>query len=127
MIPNGEVLFRYALPAAFPDGQIEIPSAVFIDINLSCDWERYRNDPTTSFHVAQGKRIVISINTCDEIRRPRNPRSIEVPSAFQEIVHDPVTDPGALGGINDAHSLVRGNKKALAVAALQKHSTWQRV
>jgi hypothetical protein len=54
-------------PGVFPEGQAEIPLNVFIDAELSCDWERYQQDPFSSFHVLEGKTCVIKITVCDDI------------------------------------------------------------
>jgi len=121
-IPNGEVLYRYAHPSAFPPGQEEIPSSIFNDTNLSCDWQKYREDPRTSPHIRAGRSLVIYINVCDEIKNPRNQRGV-VDAWKQEVLHDPVTSD-ASGGPNDAHSLIRGPKKSAVVSALRKHSSY---
>lgn len=67
-IPNGEFLFRYCHPKAFPIGQTEIPSGIFNDEELSCDWEKIRKDPLTSYHIKEGLSVVIKIKVCDEIK-----------------------------------------------------------
>lgn len=75
-IPNGEILFRYAIPWAFPEGQLEIPAAVFMDPNLSCDWQMYQTAPQESFHISEGRTIIVSITICEAIKHPHNPRGV---------------------------------------------------
>ena len=91
-IPNGEVLFRYCNPAAFPDGQLEIPISIFMDRSLSCDWKLFRQDPSTSFHIAEGKTRIIQINVCEAIRNPVNPkRSTQIIREWhQSIIYSPI-------------------------------------
>lgn len=126
-IPDGEILFRYCNPGAFPEGQVEIPGSLFNYPELSCDWERLRPDPTTSFHLAEGKTRVIAITVCDAIRNPRNPKRGNLePSWRQEIIYAPVSDDDdALHGANEAHSLIRGKKKMAVRDALVAHSVWR--
>lgn len=124
-IPDGEILFKYIHPNALPEGQEEIPKSIFTIQELSCDWARYRPNPYTSFHIDEGKEIVISITACDEIRRPRNPkRKGELVEAwFQDIIHDPVSaeeDPAH--GANEAHSLIKGKKKGAVQEAIKDNS-----
>ena len=38
IIPDGEVLYRYVRPEAFPPGQEEIPDSIFFDKNLCIDF-----------------------------------------------------------------------------------------
>lgn len=123
-IPDGEILYRYAFPQAFPEDQEEIPLSVFQDPELSCDWKKLRNDPRTStHHFEAGRTTIISILICSEIKFPCNPRAIRVPSAFQEVLHNPILD-GEEFGPNEAHSLIKGRKKMEAVTALRKNSWW---
>jgi len=126
-IPDGETLFRYCYPKAFPEGQNEIPASVFADLKLSCDWQKYRLDPQSSFHISEGKTRLISIQVTDEIRNPRNPkRSGEiVPAWKQDIYHSPISeedDPAH--GENCAHSLIDGRKKIAVRRALVANSIW---
>lgn len=126
-IPDNEILFRYAKPQAFPDGQEEIPTFIFQDKELSCDWSKYRQDPCTSFHLQEGKTVIICIKVCDDIRNPKNPkRSNIIETAWkQEIVYDPIsiTDDPVHGG-NNAHSLIRGSKKGPVTIAIRSNSTF---
>lgn len=124
-IPNDETLFRYAKPEAFPNGQQEIPVSIFTDTNLSCDWKKYRQDPSTSFHIEQGRSIVIAITVCEEIRNPRNPKNNGVIEEAwkQEIIHDPISqEDDPINVENYAHSLIRGKKKAGVTSAIRNNS-----
>jgi hypothetical protein len=124
-IPDGEILYRYCSPFAFPPDQEEIPTSVFQDANLSCDWERYRPDPRTSFHLDEGKTRLILITVCDEIRNPRNPKRQGqiVIDWHQDIIHNPLTaEQDPRHGANPAHSLVRGKKKRAVQDALVDNS-----
>lgn len=124
VIPNGEVLYRWCRSDAFPKGQMEIPGSLFSDIELSCDWARFRLDPSTSFHVEEGRSRVIAITVCDEIKRPRNPKRVgEIVSAWkQQVIYDPIEDP--VHGPNDAHSLIKGRKKMAVRNAIVANSKW---
>jgi hypothetical protein len=127
-IPNGETLFRYCFPGAFPVGQKEIPISIFQDRELSCDWEKFRNDAKTSFHIGEGRNRVISVSVCDEIRNPTNPKrcGVRVPDWKQEIIYSPIfesQDP--VHGGNLAHSLINGLKKAAICNAIAQYSSWQ--
>ena len=128
-IPDGEILFRYCMPQVFPPGQIEIPTSIFNDPNLSCDWEKYRSDPSTSFHIAEGKTRIISITINDDIRNPKNPqKGYPVAAWKQRIIHDPkAEEDDMIHGANEAHSLINGRKKAAVCEALVKSSTWKDV
>lgn len=119
-IPNGQILYRFAYPGAFPPGQVEIPASVFNEPELSCDWSHYRPNPLTSPHIAAGRSLVIHITVCDEIKNPRNQRG-PIPAWRQEVIYDPLdhTDPD---GPNDAHSLIKGPKKAAVLEALKRNS-----
>lgn len=124
-IPDGETLLRYCDPRAFPPGQQEIPTSIFNDPELSCDWQRYRPDPLSSFHIAEGKTKVIAITVCDAIRNPRNPKRVGevVPAWRQQIIHSPVAaaeDP--MHGANPAHSLIIGKKKKAVQDAIVSNS-----
>jgi len=125
IIPDGEILFKYVKPEAFPPGQTEVNAAIFQDGELSCDWKRYRFNPFTSKHISKGRSLVIAITVCDEIRNPRNPRNFGLlePGWHQEIIHDPTTaenDPDF--GPNEAHSLIKGKKKAAIIEAIKRNS-----
>ena len=127
-IPNDEKLFRYCNPLAFPEGQDTIPSSVYNDSSLSCDWAKLRDDPATSFHVRdEGMTRVISIKVDDEIKNPRNPRNSDKiePAWKQAVVYFPIRaidDP--IHGENIAHSLINGPKRMAVTDALRKHSVW---
>ena len=125
IIPDGEILYRFINPSALPDDQQEIPPGIFQDKELSCDWKKYRENPLTSFHIDEGKSIILEIHVNDEIRNPRNPKREGdiVPAWKQEIIHDPqssLDDP--THGENIAHSLIKGKKKAAVTSALIKNS-----
>ncbi|MEL3908820.1 MAG: hypothetical protein P1P64_07430 [Treponemataceae bacterium] len=125
-IPDGEILFRYCSVSAMPGEQKRMPRGVFEDKELSCDWKKYRNDPTSSFHVAEeGKTDIICIKVCDAIRNPRNPRNkgkIE-PAWRQEIFHDPISAcQDEKHGENYAHSLIKGAKKGAVQKAIVDNS-----
>ena len=125
IIPDDEILFKYAKKEAFPSGQEEIPSSIFNDSELSCDWRRFRNNPLTSFHIAEGKTVVIAINVCDDIRNPKNPKRTGqiVEDWKQEIIYAPVTtEEDPKHGANDAHSLIKGKKKSAVIDAIRKNS-----
>lgn len=110
IIPDGEILYRYAKPLAdfLPTGQTEIPISLFSDGELSCDWAKYRPDPKTSFHIDEGRTTIIAITVCDAIRNPRNPKnggSIEE-AWHQTIIHEPISaEEDAIHGENYAHSV----------------------
>lgn len=129
-IPNGEILYRYCCPNAFPEGQFEIPVAIFRDNNkeLSCDWHFFRPDPSTSYHVTEGKTRIIIISVCDAIRNPVNPsRSTQkIPEWHQEIIYNPVSaEDDLVHGSNIAHSLIIGLKKLPICEALALNSSWK--
>lgn len=121
-IPDGEILYRYARPDAFPPEQKEIPGFVFNDPEMSCDWERYQKAPEHSFHIAEGKTRILEITVCDEIRNPRNPsRDGEKVAAWQQkILHDPVDHPKH--GFLESHSLIKGKKKKAVTDAIAENS-----
>lgn len=130
IIPNGEVLFRYVRPEAFPPGQIEIPDAIFNDKALSCDWKRFRPDPQSSKHVLHGKSVVVSITVCDGIRNPTNPKNSDKAEAswHQTIIHNPVTaEEEPVFGENPAHVLIRGKKKAAVRHQMKINSSWKKL
>jgi len=125
-IVDGEVLYRYANPAAFPAGQEEVPLSIFNDPEMSCDWQRLQTQPEESLHVKSGRNAIISINICDAIRNPVNPKRTNsvVPDWQQKIIHDPLlADPTNPFTPNQAHALVKGRKKAAVLDALRTNST----
>lgn len=123
-IPDGEILYRYAKPEAFPPGQLEIPSGIFNDSSLSCDWAKYQLNPLDSFHIKEGRSVIIQITVNDTIRNPRNPkREGEIVAAWiQEIIHDPLTEDDDKHGANDAHALIKGRKKQAVLDAIVNSS-----
>jgi len=127
-IADGEILYRYADPAAFPTDQKELPTTIFNDPQMSCDWQRLQVSPEQSPHVKNGRRLLVSIAVCDAIRNPANPKRSgqAVPDWKQEIVHDPVpekeNDPYTP---NESHSLIKGKKKAAVTTAIRDNSTWR--
>lgn len=128
-IPDGEILYRYAKPEAFPKDQHEIPAGIFNDKNLSCDWAKYQNRPDDSFHVAQGKSFIISITVCDEIRNPKNPKGSGqiVDDCKQKIFHNPISqEEYPINGANPAHSLIQGKKRPVVTDAIRENSTWRK-
>ncbi|MCB2263416.1 MAG: hypothetical protein LGR52_10875 [Candidatus Thiosymbion ectosymbiont of Robbea hypermnestra] len=125
-IPDGEILYRYVKPAAFPENQQEMPAHFFNDPELSCDWEKIQRHPEQSLHIQQGRNMIVSIRVCDEIRNPRNPkRNGEIVAAWvQKIIHDPLEEtPGDPFTPNEAHSLIKGKKKAAVVSAIRNNAT----
>ena len=124
-ICDGEILYRYAKPEAFPPGQEEIPTSIFNDKELSCDWEKLQANPELSLHVESGKSVIVAITVCDAIRNPVNPRRTNqmVDAWKQEIVHDPLAhDPSDNFTPNEAHALVKGLKKVAVTDALRQNS-----
>ena len=77
-ISDGELLYRYVKRAAFPEGQEEIPSSIFNDASLSCDWEKFQLVPEDSYHIAEGKEIIVEISIHDSFRNPKNPQKSTV-------------------------------------------------
>lgn len=125
VIPDGETLYRYAKPAAFPEGQTDIPIGIFQDANLSCDWENYQKSPENSFHIKEGKTVILAITVHDDIRNPKNPKRLGqlVQDWKQEIVHNPLTEEDdQIHGANPAHSLIIGPKKAPIAQAIANNS-----
>lgn len=124
-IPNGEILYRYAKPNLFPVGQDEIPLGVFNDESLSCDWSKHQLNPEDTFHISEGRTVIIEIKICEEIKNPTNPKNkgnIEL-AWKQEVVHDPLTeidDPAH--GANYSHSLIIGSKKKGVTDVLKSNS-----
>jgi len=124
-IPDGEFLYRYCNPKIFPEGQIDIPTSIFYDREMSCDWEHYRKDPFTSYHIKEGNTCVIQITVCDAIRNPKNPKRIgqTVPAWRQDIIHSPVSEEDdPVHGANQAHSLIRGLKKMAVREAIRDNA-----
>ena len=130
-IPNGETLFRYCLPSAFPQDQKEIPVSIFqIEKELSCDWKKFRNDPRTSHHVIEKRNRVISILVCDKIKNPTNPKrnGAPVPDWKQDIIYSPITaEEDLIHGENKAHSLIKGPKKIAICNIISQCSSWEDV
>lgn len=125
-IADGEILYRYASPEAFPPGQDEIPTSIFNDSELSCDWEKLQSAPESSLHVRHGRTVIVAITVCDAIRNPVNPKrtATVVPEWKQDILHDPLlADPTDQFTPNAAHALVKGRKKAPVTDALRINST----
>ena len=109
----------------FPEGQTDIPTSIFNDREMSCDWERYQKNPFSSFHIREGKSCVIQITVCYAIRNPKNPRRVgQVEPAWrQDIIHSPVTaEDDTVHGANQAHSLIRGSKKMPVVEAIRDNA-----
>jgi hypothetical protein len=124
-IQDGEILYRYANPNIFPEGQTDIPLSIFGEIELSCDWAMYQKEPFSSFHIGEGKTRIIKITVCDDIRWPKNPkrRGQVVPEWHQDIIHAPVSaEEDAVHGENYAHSLIKGRKKAAVCEAIRDNS-----
>lgn len=129
-IPNGEILYKYIFPSAIPKDQSKLPLSIFEQKELSTDWKKYREDPKTSFHIKEGKTIVVEICVNDEIRNPRNPKRTGqiVKEWAQEIIHDPVSElDDFVHGGNYSHSLIKGRKKAPVTYAIAKHSKFYSV
>ncbi|TDR05597.1 hypothetical protein [Marinomonas communis] len=130
MIGNGEKLYRYADPKILPEGQEELPVSIFNDQEMSCDWEKLQSQPENSPHVHSGRTLLISIEVCDEIRYPQNPkRTGEFVAAWeQEILHDPLShEEGNIFTPNDSHSLIRGKKKAAVTTAIRNNSSFKKL
>lgn len=127
VINDGEKLYRYLKPEALPEGQNKIPSGLFLDKNLSCDWEKYQKEPENSIHVQQGKSLILEIKICDDIRNPKNPKNgNNVENTWkQEIIHEPLQhEQGNIFTPNESHSLIRGKKKPAVVDAIVNNSTF---
>jgi len=125
IIPDGEKLYRYAKPEAFPPGQIELPDSIFNELELSCDWERYCSDPFQSYHISEGKTVVIQITVHEEIKYPTNPKRTgqRIKDWEQEVIHDPIAaEDDIIHGANEAHSLIKGTKKAAVKNAIRNNS-----
>ena len=127
-IPDQAILYRYVKPSVLPDGQSELPTSIFNDTELSCDWSAIQNQPENSLHVKSGKNLLVSIAVCDSIRNPTNPRrtGVVVPAWAQQIVHDPLEEKeGDPFTPNPAHSLIKGSKKGAVTDAIRNCSTYQ--
>lgn len=127
IIANGEYLFKYVNPKFIPTGQTEIPYGIFEDANLSCDWEKYQKKPEKSFHVAEGKNLIIRIKVCDEIKFPCNPTQPrqKQPAWEQKVIHDPIhkgEDPRHPNVANFSHSMIQGVKKIHVTKAIAQNS-----
>ena len=127
IIEDGEVLYRYADPRVFPVGQTELPTSIFNDPDLSCDWQKLQSAPASSPHVVGGRNMIVSIAVCDGIRNPVNPRRTAqlVPDWKQEILHDPLpAKPGDGFTPNFSHALIRGKKKGAVTTSIRDNSTY---
>ncbi len=124
-IANGELLFRYAKPEAFPAGQEEIPISIFNDSELSCDWNLYQKNPEKSFNIEHGRSIIVEITVCDHIKNPTNPKRVgELVPAWQQVIkHDPVPDiSGDPFTPNESHTLIKGRKRAAVTSIIRDNS-----
>ena len=124
-IPDGEILYRYCRPESFPEDQPEIPLGVFNDKEMSCDWAYYQKNPSSSFHITEGRSLIIAITITDAIRNPTNPKRTGqvVPDWHQNIVYDPILKVDAYGHEpNISHSLIDGLKKWAVKEALRDSS-----
>jgi hypothetical protein len=127
IIPNGEFLYKYLNPKSLPEGQSEIPFGIFSDNELSCDWAQLQKKPEQSFHIKEGKNIIIRILVCDEIRKPCNPKVPNTPQPQweQSIEHDPIKKGEDLSHPlieNLSHSLIKGSKKVHVTKAIASKS-----
>lgn len=109
IIPNNSILFRYINPSVLPIDQKEIPPAIFMNGELSCDWEEYCKEPQKSIHISQGKTCILVIEVCEDIRNPAINGQKEQ-SRHQDIFHNPVKDHPVFTD-NIAHSLIAGKKR----------------
>lgn len=129
-IADGETLFRYADPKIIPKGQVELPLSIFNDIEMSCDWDKYQASPEMSPHVASGRRLLISIKICEDIRCPKNPKRVgEVVQDWeQQVLHDPLEEQeGNIFTPNESHSLIKGKKKGAVTTAIRNNSTYRQL
>ncbi|MDN3615862.1 hypothetical protein [Vibrio gallaecicus] len=72
--------------------------------------------------------MLISINVCEDIRFPKNPRRVGevVPAWEQVVVYDPLSEQeGNIFTPNESHSLIKGKKKAAVTTALRNNSTFK--
>lgn len=127
LILDGEYLYRYIKPNSFPEDQIEVPHSIFAnDKEMSCDWAKIQSYPEYSYHITEGKNLILRISVCDDIRNPCNPKVPEVPQPqwHQDIIHDPIakgedlTHPDVP---NPSHSLIRGEKKIHVTKAIARN------
>lgn len=127
-IPDGEILYKYISPKALPPGQEELAPSIFSQKEMSCDWAKYQKTPDSSFHIEEGKTIIVSIEVCEEIRKPKNPKNkgAAEPAWEQEIIYDPITkEDDIVHGENISHSLIKGKKKGPVQEAITKKTTWR--
>jgi hypothetical protein len=127
VIQDGEILYRYANPSVFPAGQKELPTCIFNDPEMSCDWQKLQGMPAASPHVSNGRNMIVSIAICDGIRNPVNPkRTTQVIADWrQDIVHDPLPlKPNDAFTPNPSHALIKGKKKGAVTTAIRDHSTY---
>jgi len=127
IIPNNEFLFKYVRPSALPVDQEEIPHGIFEDKELSCDWERYQKNPERSYHIKEGKNLIIKITVCDEIKYPCNPKQPKQsqPAWEQKVEHDPLAKGEDLTHPeieNISHSLIKGLKRFHVTSAIADNS-----
>lgn len=128
IIPNGEILYRYIKPGSFPDDQKEIPFTIFEDKNLSCDWAKYQLSPEESYHIKEGKNLIIQIYICEDIKFPSNPKrplAKPIKEWEQKVVHVPqqkgevLTHPEIE---NLSHSQIEGIKKIAITTVISQNS-----
>jgi hypothetical protein len=127
-IKDGEILYRYARSNVFPEDQDELPSSIFNDSEMSCDWRKYQLSPENSPQVINGRNMIIAITVCDAIRNPTNPvREGEIVAAWtQQFLHDPVAEiEGDPFAPNESHSLIKGKKKTAVTKAIIQNSTFK--
>jgi hypothetical protein len=127
IIPNGEFLYKYVKPETFPDDQSEIPHGIFVDESLSCDWAAIQKTPEHSFHITEGKNIIVRISVCDEIKYPCNPERPrqKQPAWEQKVEHDPLLKGDDVNHPlieNPSHSLINGKKKTHVTIAIARNS-----
>lgn len=135
VIPDGNFLFLYVPPFPVPEDQLDaVPHTVFqsgqSDVaNLSTDWQAKRPDPFSSFHMDEGKTLVVEIRVCDGIKNPVNTnqpsRPRPEPSWNQRPQYDPLTaEDDPRHGANEAHALLIGSKKLGPAKVLAQFSRW---
>ena len=127
IIPNGESLYRYIKPESLPEDQTEIPFSIFEDKELSCDWAKVQTEPEKSYHVAEGKNLILQILVCDEIKFPCNPKQPKQKqeSWEQKVVHDPIKKGEDLTHTeieNESHSLIQGLKRIHITTAIAQNT-----
>lgn len=128
IIPDGEILYKYVKPSSLPADQNDIPVFLFEQYDLSCDWSKYQFEPEKSFHIEEGKNLILKINVCLEIKKPLNPRKANQPQPAweQEVLHDPIEkgeDKNHPDIENFSHSVIRGLKRLHVTSAIQKNSS----